>query len=115
MEVRTGEMEESEINQDIKTCTTCHVFEHKCACLIECSICNKSQSETVSCECDWQHAKILSAKIDKSLSGGLEEPGDQENCITAADQEGVSEIIDKIGSRNDASQIFKDCNQNYSY
>merc|ERR1711872_63003 len=92
-------MEKSEINQDInqeiKTCVTCGVFKRKCDCLIECSICKQRRSETVACECDMQHAKLLSVKIDKSLSGEWEVPSGQEDCISTGDQEGVSEVIDK--------------------
>ena len=58
-------------------------FKRKCDCLIECSICKQRRSETVACECDMQHAKLLSVKIDKSLSGGWEVPSGQVDCISA--------------------------------
>ena len=59
------------------------IFKRKCNCLIECSICKQRRSETVACKCDMQHAKLLSVKIDKSLSGGWEVPSGQEDCISA--------------------------------
>ena len=58
-------------------------FKRKCDCLIECSICKQRRSETVACECNMQHAKLSSVKIDKSLSGGWEVPSGQVDCISA--------------------------------
>ena len=89
----------SEINQsvnpDIKTCVQCGTFINKCECLSDCEVCKQRRSETIPCKCDKQHAKLLSVKIDKSLSGEWEEPSDQMDCISAGDQEEVSEVIDK--------------------
>ena len=41
------------------------------------------RSKTVACKCNMQNAKLLSVKIDKSLSGGWEVPSGQEDCISA--------------------------------
>ena len=41
------------------------------------------RSKTVACKCNMQNAKLLSVKIDKSLSGEWEVPSGQEDCISA--------------------------------
>ena len=41
------------------------------------------RSKTVACKCNMQNAKLLSVKIDKSLSGEWEVPSGQVVCISA--------------------------------
>ena len=59
------------------------LFKRKCDCLIECGSCKQRRSETVACKCNMQNAKLLSVKIDKSLSGEWEVPSGQVVCISA--------------------------------
>ena len=41
------------------------------------------RSKIVACKCNMQNAKLLSVKIDKSLSGEWEVPSGQVVCISA--------------------------------
>ena len=85
LETYSGRTGEAEIDQDVRLCSICNVFKHKCACSILCSICNEKRSDKISCKCDCQHVRLLATKINRSLSGGSEEQCGQENYIPASE------------------------------
>ena len=95
LEKYSGRPGEAEIEQDVRLCSICNVFSHKCACSMICSIFNEKRSDKISCQCDCQHVRLLATKINRSLSGGSEEQCDQENYIPTSEQVGVSDVIDQ--------------------